>query len=239
MKKVAIIMGSDSDLPVLKPAIKTLAELEIPFSVRVMSAHRTPAEAAEFSRTAQMCIRDRDWTKPALSSWKAVLLDHSILPVQQYSYTTGKNSTDSAMIIDAMDILYSGQVDGFCLVSSDSDFTRLAARLRESGMIVVGMGEKKTPKSFIAACNRFRYLDVLAAAEQPRAAASVPLERTEKENRPSAGRVQTPAKAPAAKPAEKMCIRDRSDPVYCGPGILSGLLCRLADAARYPWGGVA
>ncbi|PWM21358.1 MAG: hypothetical protein DBX44_08600 [Oscillospiraceae bacterium] len=144
-----------------------------------------------------------DWTKPALSSWKAVLLDHSILPVQQYSYTTGKNSTDSAMIIDAMDILYSGQVDGFCLVSSDSDFTRLAARLRESGMIVVGMGEKKTPKSFIAACNRFRYLDVLAAAEQPRAAASVPLERTEKENRPSAGRVQTPAKAPAAKPAEK------------------------------------
>ena len=93
-------------------------------------------------------------------------LDNSILPIQQYSYTTGKNSTDSAMIIDAMDILYSGQVDGFCIVSSDSDFTRLAARLRESGMTVVGMGERKTPKSFISACNRFKYLDILATAEQ-------------------------------------------------------------------------
>ena len=106
-----------------------------------------------------------DWTKPALVSWKSVLLDNSILPIQQYNYTTGKNSTDSAMIIDAMDILYSGQVDGFCIVSSDSDFTRLAARLRESGMIVVGMGERKTPKSFISACNRFKYLDILAQAE--------------------------------------------------------------------------
>ena len=107
-----------------------------------------------------------DWTSPALVSWKNVLLDNSILPIQQYSYTTGKNSTDSAMIIDAMDILYSGQVDGFCIVSSDSDFTRLAARLRESGMTVVGMGERKTPKSFISACNRFKYLDILATAEQ-------------------------------------------------------------------------
>lgn len=106
-----------------------------------------------------------DWTKPALSSWKSVLLDHSILPIQQYNYTSGKNSTDSAMIIDAMDILYSGQVDGFCIVSSDSDFTRLAARLRESGMLVVGMGERKTPKSFISACNRFKYLDILSTAE--------------------------------------------------------------------------
>ena len=107
-----------------------------------------------------------DWTSPALVSWKNVLLDNSILPIQQYSYTTGKNSTDSAMIIDAMDILYSGQVDGFCIVSSDSDFTRLAARLRESGMTVVGMGERNTPKSFISACNRFKYLDILATAEQ-------------------------------------------------------------------------
>lgn len=106
-----------------------------------------------------------DWTSPALVSWKKVLLDHSVLPIQQYSYTSGKNSTDSAMIIDAMDILYSGQVDGFCIVSSDSDFTRLAARLRESGMMVVGMGERKTPKSFISACNRFKYLDILANAE--------------------------------------------------------------------------
>lgn len=107
-----------------------------------------------------------DWTKPSLSSWKNVLLEHSITPIQQYGYTTGKNSTDSAMIIDAMDILYSEYVDGFCLVSSDSDFTRLAARLRESGMDVVGMGESKTPKPFIAACNKFKYLDLLSIAGQ-------------------------------------------------------------------------
>ena len=107
-----------------------------------------------------------DWTNPSLISWKSVLLDNSINPIQQYSYTTGKNSTDSAMIIDAMDILYSGKVDGFCLVSSDSDFTRLAARLRESGMTVIGMGESKTPNSFIAACNKFKYLDILSAADE-------------------------------------------------------------------------
>lgn len=103
-----------------------------------------------------------DWTKPAMTSWKNVLLDNSITPIQQYGYTTGKNATDSAMIIDAMDILYSGNIDGFCIVSSDSDFTRLAARLRESGMTVVGMGEKKTPNPFIAACNKFKYLEILA-----------------------------------------------------------------------------
>lgn len=102
-----------------------------------------------------------DWTAPGLGSWKQVLLNNSIIPIQQYSYTFGKNSTDSAMIIDAMDILYSGTVDGFCLVSSDSDFTRLAARLRESGMYVIGMGESKTPKPFISACNQFKYLDIL------------------------------------------------------------------------------
>ena len=103
-----------------------------------------------------------DWTKPALNTWKNVLLEFSITPIQQYGYTTGKNATDSAMIIDAMDILYSGNVEGFCIVSSDSDFTRLAVRLRESGMNVVGMGEKKTPQPFISACNKFRYLEVLA-----------------------------------------------------------------------------
>lgn len=102
-----------------------------------------------------------DWTSPQLASWKNVLLENSIIPMQQYSYTTGKNSTDSAMIIDAMDILYSGTVDGYCIVSSDSDFTRLAARLRESGMQVIGMGESKTPKPFISACNQFKYLDLL------------------------------------------------------------------------------
>ncbi len=102
-----------------------------------------------------------DWTRPSLSSWKNILLNHSITPIQQYGYTTGKSSTDSAMIIDAMDILYSGNVDGFCIVSSDSDFTRLAVRLRESGMNVIGMGERKTPTPFIAACNRFRYLEII------------------------------------------------------------------------------
>ena len=103
-----------------------------------------------------------DWTKPDLASWKTLLLDYSITPIQQYNYTIGKNSTDAALIIDAMDILYSGNVNGFCLVSSDSDFTKLAARLREAGMYVVGMGERKTPKPFIAACEQFKYLEVLA-----------------------------------------------------------------------------
>lgn len=104
-----------------------------------------------------------DWTKPQLASWKNILLNYSITPIQQYNYTTGKNSTDSALIIDAMDILYSKNVDGFCIVSSDSDFTRLAARLREAGMYVVGMGEKKTPTPFISACEKFKYLEVLAS----------------------------------------------------------------------------
>lgn len=107
-----------------------------------------------------------DWTNAQLASWKSVLLDNSIIPMQQYSYTCGKNSTDSAMIIDAMDIMYSGTVDGFCIVSSDSDFTRLAARLRESGMQVIGMGEEKTPKPFISACNQFKYLDLLYSNQQ-------------------------------------------------------------------------
>ena len=102
-----------------------------------------------------------DWTDNKLASWKNTLLKNSIAPVQQYGYTVGKNSTDSAMIIDAMDILYTGNVEGFCVVSSDSDFTRLASRLRESGMSVIGMGEKKTPVPFINACNRFVYLEVL------------------------------------------------------------------------------
>lgn len=102
-----------------------------------------------------------DWTNPANSAWKDTLLSHSVNPVQQYSYTSGKNASDSAMIIDAMDILYTGNVGGFCLVSSDSDFTRLASRLRESGKHVVGMGESKTPSAFISACNQFKYLDIL------------------------------------------------------------------------------
>lgn len=102
-----------------------------------------------------------DWTKPNLSKWKNMLLENAITPIQQYAYTTGKNATDSAMIIDAMDILYSEKVNGFCLVSSDSDFTRLATRLREAGMQVYGIGEKKTPEPFIVACDKFIYIEIL------------------------------------------------------------------------------
>ncbi len=102
-----------------------------------------------------------DWTKPTVSGWKRVLLDNAITPIQQYSYSKGKNSSDSAMIIDAMDILYSGKVDGFCIVSSDSDFTRLAIRLREAGMTVIGLGERKTLPPFITACDKFIYLEIL------------------------------------------------------------------------------
>ncbi len=106
-----------------------------------------------------------DWTKPHVAGWKTVLLDHAITPIQQYSYTTGKNSSDSALIIDAMDILYTGRVDGFCVVSSDSDFTRLAIRLREAGMKVFGMGEQKTPSPFRAACDKFIYIEILDQSE--------------------------------------------------------------------------
>ena len=102
-----------------------------------------------------------DWTKPTVSGWKNVLLENAITPIQQYSYTTGKNSSDSALIIDAMDILYSGKVDGFCIISSDSDFTRLATRLREAGMKVFGIGQKKTPHPFIAACDKFIYMEII------------------------------------------------------------------------------
>jgi uncharacterized LabA/DUF88 family protein len=104
-----------------------------------------------------------DWTRPTVSGWKNVLLENAITPIQQYSYTSGKNSSDSALIIDAMDILYSDKVDGFCIVSSDSDFTRLATRLREANMKVIGIGEKKTPLPFITACDKFIYIEILKA----------------------------------------------------------------------------
>lgn len=106
-----------------------------------------------------------DWTGTHLKGWKDVLLQYSIQPVQQFAYTTGKNSTDSALIIDAMDLLYTRQFDGFCIVSSDSDFTRLASRIREAGLVVYGIGEKKTPKAFVAACDKFIFSEVLRAKE--------------------------------------------------------------------------
>ena len=131
-----------------------------------------------------------DWTAPNMGSWKPLLLEHAITPFQQYSYTTGKNATDSAMIIDAMDILYSGNCGGFVLVSSDSDFTRLATRLREAGMKVYGMGEKKTPKPFIVACDKFVYIESLKAAEkaQPPAAG-----KSAKKKAPAPAEAESPA----------------------------------------------
>ena len=132
-----------------------------------------------------------DWTAPNMGSWKPILLENAITPVHQYSYTTGKNSTDSAMIIDAMDILYSRRCDGFVLVSSDSDFTRLATRLREAGMKVFGMGERKTPSPFIVACDKFVYIEVIRAAgeearQQEAARAKKPVKPEKNSKRKSA-----------------------------------------------------
>ena len=109
-----------------------------------------------------------DWTNPTISGWKASLLENAITPIQQYSYTCGKNSSDSAMIIDAMDILYTEKTDGFVIVSSDSDFTRLAIRLREAGQRVIGIGERKTPNAFIAACDKFTYIEVIHETSEER-----------------------------------------------------------------------
>lgn len=156
-----------------------------------------------------------DWTSPNMASWKSILLECAITPIQQYGYTTGKNSTDSAMIIDAMDILYSGNCDGFVLVSSDSDFTRLAVRLREAGMKVYGMGEKKTPKPFIVACDKFVYIEVIRAAAKQAAEAAKKQEApavrpARKENR----KAQNSAPAPAeiveliAESVEDLCEED-------------------------------
>src|SRR4030043_1755555 len=106
-----------------------------------------------------------DWTTPSLSGWKSVLLEHSLQPIQQFRYTVGKKATDSAMIIDAMGLVYAKPFDGFCLVSSDSDFTRLASRIREEGLLVYGVGEKKTPKAFVSACDKFIFTEVLRFEE--------------------------------------------------------------------------
>ena len=148
-----------------------------------------------------------DWTSPNMSTWKPLLLENAIAPVQQYAYTTGKNATDSAMIIDAMDILYSGRVDGFVLVSSDSDFTRLATRLREAGMKVYGMGERKTPNPFIVAFDKFVYIEVIrAAGEKARAAERAQAEREKKEReKAEQARVES-TKAQPKKSARKKAV---------------------------------
>jgi uncharacterized LabA/DUF88 family protein len=143
-----------------------------------------------------------DWTKPTVAGWKAMLLENAITPVQQYSYTSGKNATDSAMIIDAMDILYTGRVDGFCIVSSDSDFTRLATRLREAGMRVFGLGEKKTPISFISACDKFIYLEILKEGKEPPPPRSTAAAKEKQKPNTRSGQSVTPKQKDLPAPAE-------------------------------------
>ena len=172
-----------------------------------------------------------DWTDNEKRAWKNVLLDWSVNPIQQYSYTTGKNATDSAMIIDAMDILYSGNCDGFVLVSSDSDFTRLAIRLREAGMKVYGMGERKTPKPFIVACDKFVYIEVIRAAARKAAAqqaeddaprpAAQPQKPSKKESRKNAGIPDDVAEL-IAESVEDVCGEDG----FAHMGKLSNLLMK-------------
>ena len=148
-----------------------------------------------------------DWTKPNANGWKSVLLEHAITPIQQYSYTVGKNSSDSALIIDAMDLLYSDKVDGFCIVSSDSDFTRLAIRLRESGMKVIGIGEKKTPSAFIVACDRFIFIEVLEGAVKKNRGRNTRAESEQDAVKPSGAK--TPKQATtlgSKKPVEKEVV---------------------------------
>ena len=150
-----------------------------------------------------------DWTTPNMSTWKPILLENAITPIQQYSYTTGKNSTDSAMIIDAMDLLYNDQCDGFVLVSSDSDFTRLATRLREAGKMVIGMGEYKTPAPFIVACDKFIYIEVIRAAKAAE-------EGDEEEET-------------AAKP-ERSHRRASSEPTVTAQGVPQAVIDLIADS---------
>ena len=153
-----------------------------------------------------------DWTTPNMASWKPLLLEHAITPIQQYSYTTGKNATDSAMIIDAMDLLYSGRCDGFVLVSSDSDFTRLATRLREAGMKVYGMGEKKTPLPFIVACDKFIYIEVIRAAGEKARQEALAASAPEPEPAPEPEKESQAPKKPAKKAAKKKAAPTQAQP---------------------------
>ncbi len=143
-----------------------------------------------------------DWSTRNLSSWKQELLDNSVTPVQQFAYTKGKNSTDSAMIIDAMDILYSGNTDGFVLVSSDSDFTGLARRLREDGVFVIGIGEQKTPKPLIAACNKFIYIEVIRDRARQAQPKNTPAAPKKTQAKPSQQAKKTTAKKTETEPVK-------------------------------------
>jgi uncharacterized LabA/DUF88 family protein len=168
------------------------------------------AEVAKYG-TAHVKRAYGDWTGPSLRGWKDQLLAQSIHPIQQFAYTKGKNATDAAMVIDAMDLLYSGRFDGFCIVSSDSDFTRLAQRIRESGLTVYGFGERKTPKSFVAACDKFIYVENLQFAE---------------DDAEEAGAVA--GVAGAAKPARPAPVKAAQ---LKGDAALVGLLRKAVEAA--------
>ncbi len=153
-------------MPAETPSQQTLAVLIDADNARPSVIDELLAEVAKYGVASVKRIYG-DWTTPQLGSWKTVLLEHSIHPVQQFRYTVGKNATDSAMIIDAMDLLFTDRFDGFCLVSSDSDFTRLASRIREEGKWVYGFGEKKTPRAFVSACDKFIFTEVLVAESKP------------------------------------------------------------------------
>ena len=164
-----------------------------------------------------------DWTSPHVSGWKATLLETAVTPIQQYSYTTGKNSTDCAMIIDAMDILYSGNTDGFVLISSDSDFTRLAIRLREAGMYVIGIGERKTPNPFIIACDKFIYIEVIreragTAEEAPASAGSRRRRKSDK-------------KKQAEKQTEKIAVKPAENKSRVPESVVELIAASVADMA--------
>jgi len=175
-KKLAVLIDADNTQPsIAEPLLAEIAKYGVANVKRVYG----------------------DWTTDNLKGWKKVLVDLAIQPIQQFSYTTGKNATDSRMIIDAMDLLYSDRFDGFCLVSSDSDFTGLASRLREAGLTVYGFGERKTPTSLRAACDKFIYLDVLRGPAKAKAAKPAEAAKAEKADKPA----EKPAPKKAAKAA--------------------------------------
>jgi uncharacterized LabA/DUF88 family protein len=151
-------------MDIIEPSQKRLAVLIDADNAQPSITEGLMSEVAKYGLASVKRIYG-DWTTPSLSGWKSVLLEHSIQPVQQFRYTAGKNATDSAMIIDAMDLLYTKRFEGFCLVSSDSDFTRLASRIREEGLLVYGFGERKTPKPFVSACDKFIFTEVLRYKE--------------------------------------------------------------------------
>ena len=173
--------------------METEHKVAVLFDAENIASKYTPVILNEANALGSVIIRRiyGDWTAREMSSWKQMILDHSIQPIQQYRNVSGKNSSDSALIIDAMDLLYQGRVDAFCIVSSDSDFTRLAARLRESEKFVLGLGEQKTPQSFISACSKFAYLDLLHEAAQP--------EKTEKREKSRSKGKRKTGSQPAVK----------------------------------------